>query len=40
MNQRHGWIIFAVGLGVCLAAWCAFALALHVYVIDFGERMF
>lgn len=40
MNQRDGWIILAIGLSVCLAAWCAFALALHVYIIDFGRQVF
>jgi hypothetical protein len=40
VSQRTGWIILVVGAGVCLVAWCAFSLALHLYVIEAGRRMF
>jgi hypothetical protein len=39
VNQRTGWIILAIGAGVCLVAWCAFSLALHLYVIDFWKAV-
>jgi hypothetical protein len=39
VNERKGWVILAIGIGVCLLTWIAFAVMAHLFSIDFAERI-
>lgn len=40
MNERVGWLLVAIGVFLCLLAWCGFAAATYLYATSIGERMF
>jgi hypothetical protein len=39
VNERKGWVILAIGIGVCLLTWIAFAVMAYLFSIDFAERI-
>ena len=39
VNERKGWVILAIGIGIFLVFWLGFALAMYLYSADTAERI-
>lgn len=39
MNQRKGWVILAIGVGIFLVACIGVSIAAHLYGVAIGERI-
>jgi len=38
VNERKGWMILAIGVGIFAVFWLGFALAMFLYSTDVAER--
>jgi hypothetical protein len=38
--ERLGWVMLAIGIGVCALVWLAFSLLAHLFGIQLGEALF
>jgi len=39
VNERKGWMILAIGVGIFAVFWLGFALAMFLYSTDVAERI-